>query len=150
MALPVGLAAMGAAALWGGRRGGASSRAGDGDDTAESAPDAGRAPVERPDSAARMVLGGVLLLVSSTGLLHLARGRPGLGDGVDELGAAGGALGVGVGGFLHAWTAAWGSVLLLVFVGLVGIIVVTGLTVRSALERWPQCFARGGACCGRR
>ena len=133
MALPVGLAAVGAAALWGGRRGSASSRAGAGDDVAESAPDAGRTPVERPDSAARMVLGGVLLLVSSTGLLHLARGRPGLGDGVDELGAAGGALGVGVGGFLHAWTAAWGSVLLLVFVGLVGVIVVTGLTVRSAL-----------------
>ena len=80
-----------------------------------------------------MVLGGALLLVSSTGLLHLARGRPGLGDGIDELGAAGGALGVGVGGFLHAWTALWGSVLLLVFVGLVGLIVVTGLTVRSAL-----------------
>ena len=133
MALPVGLAAMGAAALWGGRRGGARGPAGDGDDTAESMLDAGRSPVERPDSAARMVLGGVLLLVSSTGLLHLARGRPGLGDGVDELGAAGGALGVGIGGFLHAWTAVWGSILLLVFVGLVGIIVVTGLTVRSAL-----------------
>ncbi|MYA84719.1 MAG: cell division protein FtsK, partial [Acidimicrobiaceae bacterium] len=133
MALPVGLAAMGAAALWGGRRGGAADRAGDGGDRAEGDPPAGRAQVERSDSAVRMVLGGVLLLVSSTGLLHLARGRPGLGDGVDELGAAGGALGVGIGGFLHAWTATWGSVLLLVFVGLVGVIVVTGLTVRSAL-----------------
>ena len=133
MALPVGLAAMGAAALWGGRRGGAVHRADDGGDPAESDPADRRAHVERSDSAVRMVLGGVLLLVSSTGLLHLSRGRPGLGDGVDELGAAGGALGVGIGGFLHAWTAAWGSVLLLVFVGLVGVIVVTGLTVRSAL-----------------
>ena len=133
MALPVGLAAMGAAALWGGRRGGAADRAGDGGDPAGSDPADGRTHVERSDSAVRMVLGGVLLLVSSTGLLHLSRGRPGLGDGVDELGAAGGALGVGIGGFLHAWTAAWGSVLLLVFVGLVGVIVVTGLTVRSAL-----------------
>ena len=134
MALPVGLAAIGAAALWGGRRcGGAVDRAGDGGDRAEDDPPAGRAQVERSDSAVRMVLGGVLLLVSSTGLLHLSSGRPGLGDGVDELGAAGGALGVGIGGFLHAWTAAWGSVLLLVFVGLVGVIVVTGLTVRSAL-----------------
>ena len=79
-----------------------------------------------------MLLGGVLLLVSSTGLLHLSSGRPGLGDTLDELGAAGGALGVGVGGFLHAWTALWGSILLLVFVGLVGVIVVTRLTVRSA------------------
>ena len=134
MALPVGLVAMGAAALWGGRRGGgAVDPAGDGGDRAEGDPPAGRTQVERSDSAVRMVLGGVMLLVSSTGLLHLSRGRPGLGDGVDELGAAGGALGVGIGGFLHAWTAAWGSVLLLVFVGLVGVIVVTGLTVRSAL-----------------
>ncbi len=132
-ALPIGLAAMGAAALWGGRRGGAASGStGGGEGTGATQP-VGMPPVERSDSAARMLLGGVLLLVSSTGLLHLARGRPGLGDGVDELGAAGGALGVGIGGFLHAWTAAWGSVLLLVFVGLVGLIVVTGLTVRSAL-----------------
>ena len=131
-ALPVGLAAMGAAAIFGGRRSDAVHRA-SGDDDDEAGPRVGAPLVERSDSAARMVLGGVLLLVSSTGLLHLARGRPGLGDGVDELGAAGGALGVAIGGFLHAWTAAWGSVLLLVFVGLVGLIVVTGLTVRSAL-----------------
>ena len=132
-ALPVGLAAMGAAALWGGRRGDPAKSATDGGDGTEATQPVGAPTVERSDSAARMVLGGVLLLVSSTGLLHLARGRPGLGDGVDELGAAGGVLGVGIGGFLHAWTAAWGSVLLLVFVGLVGLIVVTGLTVRSAL-----------------
>ena len=132
MALPAGLAAMGAAALWGGRRGGAAVRASDGGDSAEGEPGAGSAPVEGSDSAARMLLGGVLLLVSSTGLLHLSSGRPGLGDTLDELGAAGGALGVGVGGFLHAWTALWGSILLLVFVGLVGVIVVTRLTVRSA------------------
>ncbi|MYG98994.1 MAG: DNA translocase FtsK [Acidimicrobiaceae bacterium] len=132
-ALPVGLAAMGAAALWGGRRGDPAKSATDDSDGTEATRRIDAHPVERSDSAARMVLGGVLLLVSSTGLLHLGRGRPGLGDGVDELGAAGGALGVGIGGFLHAWTAVWGSVLLLVFVGLVGLIVVTGLTVRSAL-----------------
>ena len=132
MALPVGLAGMGAAALWGGRRGDPAARAADDDDSAEGERDAGPAQVEGSDSAARMVLGGVLLLVSSTGLLHLARGRPGLGDGIDELGAAGGALGVGAGGFLHAWTAAWGSVLLLGFIGLIGLIFVTQLTVGSA------------------
>ena len=131
MALPVGLAGMGAAALWGGRRGDPAARAAD-DDSAEGERDAGPAQVEGSDSAARMVLGGMLLLVSSTGLLHLARGRPGLGDGIDELGAAGGALGVGAGGFLHAWTAAWGSVLLLGFIGLIGLIFVTQLTVGSA------------------
>ena len=133
MALPVGLAAMGAAAVWGGRRGGAADRAGDDDDRTEDGAGNRSAPVEVSDSAARMVLGGLLLLVSSTGLLHLAKGRPGLGDGLDGFGAAGGALGVGIGGFLHAWTALWGSILLLVFVGLVGVIFVTQLTVRSAV-----------------
>ena len=131
MALPVGLAAMGAAALWGGRRRDAPGRAADDGDRAGDGPGAPAHPVEVSDSGARLVLGGVLLLMSSTGLLHLASGRPGLGDGLDELGAAGGALGVGIGGFLHAWTALWGSVLVLVFVGLVGAIVVTQLTVGS-------------------
>ena len=139
MALPAGLAAMGGAALWGGRRGDPADRAAAGD--AEEKREAGPAPVEGADSATRMVLGGVLLLVSSTGLLHLARGRPGLGDGVDELGAAGGALGVGVGGFLHAWTAAWGSVLLLLFIGLIGLIFVTQLTVGSA-SAWLMAVLR--------
>ena len=130
-ALPVGLAAVGAAALWGGRRSEPADRATDGDDGTGDAPGVGAPPVEGSDAGARMVLGGVLLLVSSTGLLHLARGRPGLGDGLDELGAAGGALGAGIGGFLHAWTALWGSVLLLIFIGLIGLIVVTQLSVRS-------------------
>ena len=134
MALPVGLAAMGVAALLGGRRGGATVRARGAGDGAEAAPGTPAPTVERPDSVAAMMLGGGLLLVSATGLLHLARGRPGLGDGLDEFGAAGGALGVGVGGFLHAWTALWGSVLVLVFVGLVGVIFVTGLTVRSVTD----------------
>ncbi len=129
-AFPVGLAVTGAAALWDGRRDGAAGRA---SERVDGDPPAGRSRVERSDSVAGTVLGGLLLLVSSTGMLHLFRGRPGLGDGVDELGAAGGALGVGIGGLLHALTALWGSVLLLVFVGLVGIIVVTGLTVGSVL-----------------
>lgn len=145
VALPVGLAAMGSAALWGGRRRparparpaaeGTDAAGGTGDATAGDAAAAGEAPQQDAapvDPGARMVLGGVLLLVSSTGLLHLARGRPGLGDGLDELGAAGGALGVAIGGFLHAWTAVWGSVLLLVFVGLVGLIVSTGASVPQA------------------
>ena len=132
-ALPVGLSALGVASLCGGRRWSAADRGGDGDDSAgdDSAADIGQ--FEGSDSATRLVLGGALLLVSSTGLLHVSRGRPGLGATVDELGAAGGVLGVGVGGFLHAWTALWGSALLLVFVGLVGLMFVTQLTVRSAV-----------------
>ena len=132
-ALPVGLAVLGVASLCGGRRGNAADRGGDGDDTANDEPAADVQRFEGSDSATRLLLGGALLLVSSTGLLHVGRGRPGLGGTLDDLGAAGGVLGVGVGGFLHAWTALWGSVLLLVFVGLVGLIFVTQLTVRSAV-----------------
>ena len=133
-ALPVGLSALGVASLCGGRRRGAADRGGDGDDdSAGDDPAADIGQFEGSDSATRLMLGGALLLVSSTGLLHVSRGRPGLGATVDELGAAGGVLGVGVGGFLHAWTALWGSTLLLVFVGLVGLMFVTQLTVRSAV-----------------
>ena len=45
----------------------------------------------------RLPVGAVLGLSSVTGLLHMTRGRPGLGDGIDELGTAGGVLGLGVG-----------------------------------------------------
>ena len=131
-ALPVGLAALGVASICGGRGGNAADR---GDVSDVSVGDDPAADVEQsggPGSATRLLLGGALLLVSSTGLLHVGRGRPGLGGTLDELAAAGGVLGVGVGGFLHAWTALWGSVLLLVFVGLVGLIFVTQLTVGSA------------------
>ncbi len=81
------------------------------------------------DSMLRAGLGGLLLVLSAAGLLHLARGRPGVRDSVEVLGDAGGALGVAVGGFMHAWTDVWGSVLLLVFVALVGLIIATQLSV---------------------
>ena len=126
-ALPIGLVAIGVAPFLGGRRSGAAPV-----DPAGAGRDPGAGGIERSDSAARMVMGGALILTSATGLLHLASGRPGLGDGLDELGAAGGALGVGAGGFLHAWTALWGSILLLVFAGLVGLVFFTGVTVQSA------------------
>ncbi len=149
-ALPVGLAALGVAALMGGRRGASEPEYSDGrvpagsggstrsrggatvdadPGTHEAA--AAAAEPKAPDSMARAISGGVLLLVSVSGLLHLGRGRPGIGDPIDELGAAGGALGVAAGGFLHAWTDVWGSTLLLAFIGLVGVIVATRLTVRS-------------------
>ena len=141
MAIPVGLAVIGAAALGARRR--RAIRAADDpaadDPSADGHPER-RAPrvdadAERVDPLARVLLGGMLLLVSSTGLLHLAAGRPGLSDGVEELGDAGGALGVAVGGALHAWTALWGSLLLLVFAGLLGTIFVTQISASTAAAR---------------
>ena len=80
----------------------------------------------------RLPVGVVLGLSSVTGLLHLTRGRPGLGDGIDELGVAGGVLGLGVGGGLSAVVAIWGAVLILIGLGLVGAAVVSRVTVRQA------------------
>jgi len=80
----------------------------------------------------RLPVGTVLGLSSVTGLLHMTRGRPGLGDGIDELGTAGGVLGLGVGGGLSAVVATWGAVLILIGLGLVGAAVVTRVTARQA------------------
>ncbi len=75
---------------------------------------------------ARVTVGGVLLLISLSGLLHVVSERPGINDTVDDLGAAGGVLGLGVGGALHAAAAVTGSVLILGLLGIVGLIVLTG------------------------
>ncbi len=80
----------------------------------------------------RMPVGGVLFLAGLTGLFHLGRGTPGIDDGADALGGAGGLLGLGVGGGLDAAVATWGAVLLLVGLVLVGLAVVTRTTVRQA------------------
>ena len=128
MALPVGLTALGVVTIRSSRRGARS--------------DAEGAQSDRGDeSLAPSLVGGALLVICATGLLHLARGRPGIGSPSEELGAAGGVVGVAVGGFLHAWTAIWGSTLLLVFAGLVGVIVMTPLTL-NALGRGVIAMAR--------
>ena len=80
----------------------------------------------------RLPVGLSLGLLSASGLLHLGRGRPGIADGVDELGAAGGALGLAVGGGLQASIGTWGSVLILLAFGLVAVAVATRVTARQA------------------
>lgn len=80
---------------------------------------------------ARAAVGSILLLVATTGLLHVGRGRPGIDDPIEKIGAAGGALGMATGGPLHALTASTGSVLILGAVGLVGAIVLTGSSARA-------------------
>jgi len=80
----------------------------------------------------RMPVGLGMAVVSVTGILHVARGRPGLDDGADGLGRAGGLVGVGVGGGLEAVIATWGAVLVLVGLGLVAAAVITRTTARQA------------------
>lgn len=80
---------------------------------------------------ARAALGGVLSVVAAAGLLHLARGRPDLDAPIEDIGAAGGALGWAIGSPLYKLAAAAGSVLLLCAAGVVGIMVLTGLSIRT-------------------
>ena len=80
----------------------------------------------------RLPVGLIMAVVSATGMLHLARDRPGLEDGAEGLGRAGGLIGCWVGGSLEAVVATWGAVLVLVGVGLVAAAVITRTTVRQA------------------
>jgi S-DNA-T family DNA segregation ATPase FtsK/SpoIIIE len=82
-----------------------------------------------------MLLGSALLIVAITGLLHAMRGRPGIDSPVSELGAAGGLLGMAVGGPLHAIAAVWGAVLVLGFIAMIGVIVLTSSSA-GAIGRW--------------
>jgi S-DNA-T family DNA segregation ATPase FtsK/SpoIIIE len=80
---------------------------------------------------ARVAVGGALILVALSGLLHVLRGRPGINDPVSEIGAAGGVLGMAIGGPLHGLLALVGSVLILIAVALVGVMVLTGSSARE-------------------
>ena len=81
----------------------------------------------------RMPVGGVLCLAGLTGLIHLGRDTPGIDDGADALGGAGGLIGLGVGGGLDAAVARWGAVLILLGIVLVGLAVITRTTARQAV-----------------
>ena len=94
--------------------------------------------VEKPAPAggtARLIVGGFLLAVSATGLLHLLRDAPEWGDPVDEFGAAGGYLGFATAAPLQALLAVWGAVLVLITIGLVGLVVLSRVPVRVAADR---------------
>lgn len=90
--------------------------------------DVDESDVER---TARVTIGGLFTLVSTTGLLHVLRGRPGLDDPIEEVGAAGGALGMAVGGPLHALADGAGAVVILLAIGVIGVIIVTGSSARA-------------------
>ena len=82
----------------------------------------------------RLPVGLFLGLVGVSGLLHLSRGRPGISDGVDELGDAGGILGLAAGGGSRAAIGTWGSVLVLVAFILVSVVIATRVSARDAIR----------------
>ena len=84
--------------------------------------------------SAHVWVGGLLVALSAAGLLHLAGGRPGLDAPTDDLGGAGGLLGVAIGGPLASGVAPWGAALVLAVLALAGLVVLTRTPVRVAAE----------------
>ncbi|MGY6502156.1 MAG: DNA translocase FtsK [Acidimicrobiales bacterium] len=80
----------------------------------------------------RVTVGSFLLLVGGTGLMHVWVPRPAGSEGIDSLMAGGGLLGAATGAPLEAVVWVWGATLLLVTVVLLGVIVLTHLSLRSA------------------
>ncbi|MBI2705098.1 MAG: DNA translocase FtsK 4TM domain-containing protein [Actinobacteria bacterium] len=78
----------------------------------------------------RPAIGALLLLISVTGLLHLSGGRPAWGAPWDVFAHAGGIIGAAGGGGL-ASLLGWGAGIVLFAVGVIGVVVATGTTVRG-------------------
>ncbi len=83
----------------------------------------------------RLVVGTVLVVVAVAGLLHLLRGRPESGDPLEDIIHAGGYLGIAVGGPLEDLLASWGAGLVLAAVAVIGLVVATGISVRTAARK---------------
>jgi S-DNA-T family DNA segregation ATPase FtsK/SpoIIIE len=90
------------------------------------------APVGTADEPAplRIAVGALLLAVAAVGLLHLASGSPSITGPVAALRDAGGYLGAGTGGGLHAAAGTVGAAVILVGFGLLGALLVPGVSAR--------------------
>ena len=84
--------------------------------------------------AIRLWVGTLLIVLSVTGLLHIASNRPGIGQ-LDELTDAGGVLGWALGGSLGAGAGTWGAALVLSAVGLVGLVVLLQVSLRAWVQK---------------
>ncbi|MET1072492.1 MAG: DNA translocase FtsK, partial [Umezawaea sp.] len=85
----------------------------------------------QPESRPRLVIGGLLIGIAALGLLHLLGGLP--TEPVDRR-TAGGALGYLSGGFLAQGLTEWVAAPLLILVGLYGVLVLWGKSVRDVLD----------------
>jgi len=106
-----------------------------------------RDPAPDPAPAARLAVGAALLAVGVTGLLHLAGGRPGPGDGIDGMADAGGLLGAATALPLAGLTSAWGATIAEVTIVLVALLLLTRVSVRVAAASTAagvRPLARGG------
>ena len=90
-----------------------------------------REPTEADDDRQPSVriLGGGLVMTALAGLLHLAAGRPTWGDGLADFEDAGGYVGFASGGALALLAGVAGAVVVLVAVGLLGWLALSGMSL---------------------
>jgi len=93
-----------------------------------------------PESAlghltARLMLGTMMVFAAVDGLLFITQGRPAFDAPLDNIIAAGGYLGALVGSPLVALLAPWGAGLVLIALAIVGLVLATGISVRTAARR---------------
>jgi S-DNA-T family DNA segregation ATPase FtsK/SpoIIIE len=81
------------------------------------------------------IVGAVFVLVAATGLLHLVGDRPDWDATSEALIDAGGYVGLVIGGSLQQVLGVWGSGLVLLAVLVIGLVLLTGTTVRSVAAR---------------
>jgi S-DNA-T family DNA segregation ATPase FtsK/SpoIIIE len=79
----------------------------------------------------RVAVGGGLLALSLCGLCDLAGSSPGISASSGTLAGAGGWVGVAVGGAISSGIGSVGAAVLLVAVALLGLIILTGMTLRA-------------------
>jgi len=94
-----------------------------------------RADKSTYDIPLRFVVGGLLAMMAATGMLHLLRDEPLWGAGVDAFGGAGGVVGLGVAGPLVGLADTWGAFLVLVTMGMLALVVLTGVPVRVMADK---------------
>ena len=90
------------------------------------------------------ILGGCLVMAALAGILHLAAGRPTWGDGLADFEDAGGYLGFASGGALALLAGVAGAVVILVAVGLLGWLAVSGMSLGTVAGGLWQVLRRAG------
>jgi len=83
----------------------------------------------------RIALGTFLVFAAVDGLLFITHSRPSFDASLDEVIAAGGYLGIVIGTPLVGLLAPWGAGLVMVALGVIGTVIATGVSVRTAARR---------------
>ncbi|MCP5025974.1 MAG: DNA translocase FtsK [Actinomycetia bacterium] len=99
---------------------------------------------DEPPGDGRVGVGSTLVILAVSGGLHVTLIGSEVGPPLDVISDAGGLLGAFIGSPLRSLLAIWGALLVLITVGLVGGIVLTGASVRSAAVLLIETTTRAG------